>query len=240
MIPGFEDGIIGMKEGDEKEININFPDDYHAEDLKGKPVMFKIKVNEVLDTNLPELNKEFFEKVGIEVETIEDFKKDLEDKLQKDLDVTLKRKIKERVFDALEILNPIEIPAAMVSAEADNLRKAAAQQMGMDVSKITDADLPLENFNENATKRVRLGVILNKIIEDKQMKSQDEMVKELIEERASGFKDPEQYKNWIYSSEEQLKNMESLALEEQVTEFLINEAKAEDENLNFEEVMTMS
>jgi trigger factor len=72
------------------------------------------------------------------------------------------------------------------------------------------------------------------------MKSQDEMVKELIEERASGFKDPEQYKNWIYSSEEQLKNMESLALEEQVTEFLINEAKAEDENLNFEEVMTMS
>ena len=240
MIPGFEDGIIGMKEGDEKEININFPDDYHAEDLKGKPVMFKIKVNEVLDTNLPELNKEFFEKVGIEVETIEDFKKDLEDKLQKDLDVTLKRKIKERVFDALETLNPIEIPTAMVSAEADNLRKAAAQQMGMDVSKITDADLPLENFNENATKRVRLGVILNKIIEDKEMKSQDEMVKELIEERASGFKDPEQYKNWIYSSEEQLKNMESLALEEQVTEFLINEAKAEDENLSFEEVMTMS
>ena len=98
----------------------------------------------------------------------------------------------------------------------------------------------LENFNENATKRVRLGVILNKIIEDKEMKSQDEMVKELIEERASGFKDPEQYKNWIYSSEEQLKNMESLALEEQVTEFLINEAKAEDENLSFEEVMTMS
>jgi trigger factor len=240
MIPGFEDGIIGMKEGDEKEININFPDDYHAEDLKGKPVMFKIKVNEVLDTNLPELNKEFFEKVGIEVETIEDFKKDLEDKLQKDLDVTLKRKIKERVFDALETLNPIEIPAAMVSAEADNLRKAAAQQMGMDVSKITDTDLPLENFNENATKRVRLGVILNKIIEDKEMKSQDVMVKELIEERASGFKDPEQYKNWIYSSDEQLKNMESLALEEQVTEFLINEAKAEDENLSFEEVMTMS
>ena len=178
--------------------------------------------------------------MGIEAETIEDFKKDLEDKLQKDLDVTLKRKIKERVFDALETMNPIEIPTAMVSAEADNLRKAAAQQMGMDVSKITDADLPLENFNENATKRVRLGVILNKIIEDKEMKSQDEMVKELIEERASGFKDPEQYKNWIYSSEEQLKNMESLALEEQVTEFLINEAKAEDENLSFEEVMTMS
>jgi trigger factor len=227
MIPGFEEEIIGMKEGDEKEININFPDDYHAEDLKGKPVMFKIKVNEVLETNKPKLDKEFFTKTGIEVETLEDFKKDLQEKLQKDLEVTLKRKTKERVFDALETLNPVEIPSAMVSAEADNLRKAAAQQMGMDIEK-------------NSTKRVRLGVILNKIIEDKELKSEDKLVKELIEERASGFKDPEQYKNWIFSNEEQLKNMESLALEEQVTEFLISEAKTEDENLSFEEAMTMS
>ena len=240
MIPGFEEGIIGMKEGDEKEININFPDDYHAEDLKGKPVTFKIKVNEVLETNKPKLDKEFFTKTGIEVETLEDFKKDLQEKLQKDLEVTLKRKTKERVFDALETLNPVEIPSAMVSAEADNLRKAAAQQMGMDIEKISDTDLPLDGFTENATKRVRLGVILNKIIEDKELKSEDKLVKELIEERASGFKDPEQYKNWIFSNEEQLKNMESLALEEQVTEFLISEAKTEDENLSFEEAMTMS
>ena len=240
MIPGFEEGIIGMKEGDEKEININFPDDYHAEDLKGKPVTFKIKVNEVLETNKPKLDKEFFTKTGIEVETLEDFKKDLQEKLQKDLEVTLKRKTKERVFDALETLNPVEIPSAMVSAEADNLRKAAAQQMGMDIEKISDTDLPLDGFTENATKRVRLGVILNKIIEDKELKSEDKLVKELIEERASGFKDPEQYKNWIFSNKEQLKNMESLALEEQVTEFLISEAKTEDENLSFEEAMTMS
>ncbi len=240
MIPGFEEEIIGMKEGDEKEINISFPDDYHAEDLKGKPVMFKIKVNEVLETNKPKLDKEFFTKTGIEVETLEDFKKDLQEKLQKDLEVTLKRKTKERVFDALETLNPVEIPSAMVSAEADNLRKAAAQQMGMDIEKISDTDLPLDGFTENATKRVRLGVILNKIIEDKELKSEDKLVKELIEERASGFKDPEQYKNWIFSNEEQLKNMESLALEEQVTEFLISEAKTEDENLSFEEAMTMS
>ncbi len=240
MIPGFEEGIIGMKEGDEKEININFPDDYHAEDLKGKPVTFKIKVNEVLETNKPKLDKEFFTKTGIEVETLEDFKKDLQEKLQKDLEVTLKRKTKERVFDALEALNPVEIPSAMVSAEADNLRKAAAQQMGMDIEKISETDLPLDGFTENATKRVRLGVILNKIIEDQELKSEDKLVKELIEERASGFKDPEQYKNWIFSNEEQLKNMESLALEEQVTEFLIREAKTEDENLSFEEAMTMS
>ena len=239
MIPGFEEGLIGLKVGDEKDLNINFPDDYHAEDLKGKPVKFKIKVNEVLETSLPELNKDFFSKIGIDAENTEEFKKDLKGKLEKDLEVSLKRKEKERLFDSLEKLNPIEIPSAMVMAESENLRKSAAQQMGMDISKIKDEELPLENFSENATKRVRLGVILNKIIEDNDLKSNPELVKELIEERSSGFKDPEQYKNWIYGNEEQLKNIESLALEEQVTDLLISQSKSEDENLSFEEVMTM-
>ena len=239
MIPGFEEGLIGLKVGDEKDLNINFPDDYHAEDLKGKPVKFKIKVNEVLETSLPELNKDFFSKIGIDVETTEEFKKDLKVKLEKDLEVSLKRKEKERLFDSLEKLNPIEIPSAMVMAESENLRKSAAQQMGMDISKIKDEELPLENFSENATKRVRLGVILNKIIEDNDLKSNPELVKELIDERSSGFKDPEQYKNWIYGNEEQLKNIESLALEEQVTDLLISQSKSEEENLSFEEVMTM-
>ena len=67
MIPGFEEGLIGLKANEEKELNLSFPDDYHAEDLKGKKVMFKIKINEVLKTSLPELNKDFFAKVGIDV-----------------------------------------------------------------------------------------------------------------------------------------------------------------------------
>ncbi len=240
MIPGFEEGLKGLKVNEEKELNLSFPDDYHADDLKGKEVKFKVKINEVLQTLLPELNKDFFTKIGIDAETEEEFKTDLKGKLEKDLEVSLKRKIKERIFDSLEKLNPIEIPSAMVIAESENLRKAAVQQMGMDVSKIKDEEFPLENFKENATKRVRLGVILNKIIEDNDLKSDAEVVKSLIDERSSGFKDPEQYRNWIYGNEEQLKNIESLALEEQVTELLISQSKSEDENLSFEEVMTMS
>ena len=240
MIPGFEEGLIGLKVNEETELNLSFPDDYHADDLKGKKVKFKVKINEVLQTLLPELNKDFFTKIGIDAETEEEFKIDLKGKLEKDLEVSLKRKVKERIFDSLEKLNPIEIPSAMVIAESENLRKAAVQQMGMDVSKIKDEEFPLENFMENATKRVRLGVILNKIIEDNDLKSDAEVVKSLIDERSSGFKDPEQYRNWIYGNEEQLKNIESLALEEQVTELLISQSKSEDENLSFEEVMTMS
>ena len=105
----------------------------------------------------------------------------------------------------------------MVLAEAKNLRNSSAQQMGMDPAKLKDDEFPLETFEENATKRVKLGVILNKIIEDRKIEKNDDLIKELIEERATGFKDPGQYKHWIFGNQEQLKNIESIALEEQVT-----------------------
>ena len=98
----------------------------------------------------------------------------------------------------------------------------------------------LKSFEVNATIRVKLGVILYKILEERKIEKNDEVIKELIEERASGFKDPDQYKQWIFSNEEQLKNIESIALEEQVTELISSEAKCEIEQLSFEEMMSMS
>ena len=240
MIPGFEEGLIGLKSGDKKDLILNFPEDYHAENLKGKETLFKIEVNEVLNTQPAELNEEFFTQAGIPPSSKEDFRSNLKKQLEKDLKVTEKRKLKERIFDAIEEQNSLEIPSAMVLAEAQNLRNSSAQQMGMDPSKLKDDELPINTFQENATKRVKLGVILNKIIEERKIEKNDEVIKELIEERASGFKDPDQYKQWIFSNEEQLKNIESIALEEQVTELISSEAKCEIEQLSFEEMMSMS
>ena len=239
MIPGFEEGLIGLRSGDKKNLNLKFPEDYHAENLKGKETLFKIEVNEVLNTQLAELEEEFFKQAGIPSKSKEDFRNNLKIQLEKDLRITEKRKLKERIFDAIEEQNVLEIPSAMVLAEAQNLRNSSAQQMGMDPSKLKDEELPINTFEENATKRVKLGVILNKIIEERKIEKNDEIIKELIEERANGFKDPEQYKQWIFSNEEQLKNLESIALEEQVTELISSEAKCEIEQLSFEEMMAM-
>ena len=239
MIPGFEEGLIGLRSGDKKNLNLKFPEDYHAENLKGKETLFKIEVNEVLNTQLAELEEEFFKQAGIPSKSKEDFRNNLKIQLEKDLRITEKRKLKERIFDAIEEQNVLEIPSAMVLAEAQNLRNSSAQQMGMDPSKLKDEELPINTFEENATKRVKLGVILNKIIEERKIEKNDEIIKELIEERANGFKDPEQYKQWIFSNEEQLKNLESIALEEQVTELISSEAKCEIEQLSFEEMMSM-
>ena len=105
MIPGLEEGLIGLKSGDKKDLNLNFPDDYHAENLKGKETLFKIEVNEVLETKPAELNEDFFNQAGIPSKTEEEFKNNLKAQLKRDLEITGKRKLKERIFDAIEQQN---------------------------------------------------------------------------------------------------------------------------------------
>ena len=99
----------------------------------------------------------------------------------------------------------LEIPSAMVLAEAKKFKKLFSPTNGNGPSKTKDDEFPLETFEENATKRVKLGVILNKIIEERKIEKNDDLIKELIEERATGFKDPEQYRQWIFGKSRAIK-----------------------------------
>ena len=239
MIPGFEEQIIGMKALDTKEIEVTFPEDYQAENLKGQKVVFKIKMKEVSEVKLPNLDKEFFKSINMDVESKEDFEKKIEEQLQTDLKANLKTKTKQRIFDTFESSNQIDIPQSMIISEANNLRNNAAQQMGMDTSKLEDDKFPIDNFKDNALKRVRLGVLINKLIEENNIVVDKDTLKKEIEDKSKSYKDPEQYVNWIYGNEEQLKNIESLVLEDKVAEYLENKSKVEEESLSFEEVVSM-
>ena len=239
MIPGFEEQIIGMKASENKEIEVTFPEDYQAENLKGQKVVFKINMKEVSELKLPSLDEEFFKSINMDVKTKEEFDKKIEEQLQTDLQANLKTKTKQRIFDAFENSNQVDIPQSMIVSEANNLRKNAAQQMGLDVSKLEEDQLPIDNFRENALKRVRLGVLINKLIEENNISVDSDTLKKEIEDKSKSFKDPEQYVNWIYSNEEQLKNIESLVLEDKVAEYLENKSKVEEELLSFEEVVSM-
>tara|TARA_X000001036_G_scaffold302954_1_gene282012 strand:- start:5207 stop:6502 length:1296 start_codon:yes stop_codon:yes gene_type:complete len=239
MIPGFEDQIVGMKADDFKEIEVTFPEDYQAENLKGKKVIFNITVTEVSKMVMPELNEEFFKSIGMEVKTKDEFETKIKEQLQNDLEANLKSKTKQRIFDAFESSNKIDIPNSMIIAEANNLRKSSAQQMGMDHEKLEEGQLPIDGFKENALKRVRLGVLINKLIEENDIKVDSDSLKKEVEAKAKSFKDPDQYVNWIYGNEEQLKNVESLVLEDKVAEYLEIKSKIDEEELSFEEVVSM-
>ena len=238
MISGFEDGLIGLKKGDKKTLELTFPEDYGKSDLAGKPVNFDTEVNEVLSSKLPELNEEFFKSTGIEADGIETFKKEVRTKLEEDLVNILSGKIKQSLFDALLEANEFEVPSSMIDSEVSNMKQDTARRMGMDPKDMNPDLFPDETFTGEATKRVKVGILLNKIIEDRELKPDADKVKEIIEERAKNYKDPQQVINYFYSDDEQLRNIESISLEEQVVDSIKLEAKSSDENVSYEDCVS--
>jgi len=238
MIEGFEDGLIGLKKSDNKDLNLTFPEDYGKTELASKKVVFNVEVKEVLKPKLPALNEEFFKSTGLEAKNTNEFKKEIKNKLAEDLKNLLENKSKSSLLDSLREAHAFEVPSAMIESEVNNMRQNAARRVGMDPKDMNEDLFPKETFLEEAKKRVSVGVILNKIIEEKGIKADGERVRKMVEDRASMYKEPQQVVNWFYSNEEQLRSIESISLEEQVIEILLSEANAVEEELTYEECVT--
>ena len=238
MIQGFEEGLIGLKKSDKKDLELTFPEDYGKKDLASKEVVFSVEAKEVLKPKLPALNEEFFKSTGLVAENLEEFKKEIETKLQEDLENLIKNKSKVSVLDSILEANVFEVPSAMIESEVNNMREDAARRVGMDPKDLKEDLFPKETFEEEAKKRVSVGIILNKIIEEKSIKADGERVRKIIEDRAAMYKEPQQVVNWFYSNEEQLRSVESISLEEQVVEILLSEASAVEEELTYEECVS--
>ena len=150
----------------------------------------------------------------------------------------MRGKVKQSLFDALIEANDFQVPSAMIDSEISNMKQDTARRMGMDPKEMKEDLFPNETFSEEATKRVKVGILLNKIIEDKEIKPDADKVKEIIDERAKNYKDPEQVVNYFYSDDEQLRNIESISLEEQVVDVLMAEAKSIEESISYEDCVS--
>ena len=236
MIPGFEDGIVGCIAGDSKDVEVSFPEDYHVDDLAGKPAVFKIIVNSVSEPTKPELDDEFFKQFGIEEGGLEAFQADIRDNMEKELQRAIKQRIKSQVMDGLIETTEIEVPKALVDSEIDRMRQGAIQQYGGNDS-IDPSLLPAEMFEKEASRRVTLGLIVKAVVESSSVTSDEEKVKKTIEEMASAYEDSEQVINFYNSNEQQLSQIRNMVLEDEVVELLLDQAKVEDVRMTYEEVM---
>jgi len=236
MIPGFEDQIVGAKKGEEKTITVTFPEDYQAENLKGKEAEFKIAVQAVEVSELPELNEEFFKKFGVEASSEEEFRAEVRKNMERELKQAEVRHTKTQVLDGLVEQNTIEVPSALVDQEIGRMQQQAVQQFGggqqMDASM-----LPRELFADQAEKRVKLGLLINAAVEKFSVKADQEKVDALIEDMASTYQDPEQVKEYYKNNQEQLSQLEALAVEEQVVEELLAQAKVSEKESSYEEIV---
>ena len=236
MIPGFEDQIIGMKAGDEGSIKVTFPADYQSEDLQGKEAEFKIKVHTVESATLPELNEEFFKQFGVEADSEETFRVEVRKNMERELKQSIARNTKNQVLDGLLKANDIEIPSALSDQEIQRLKQQAFQQFGGGQEFNADM-LPNEMFKDQADRRVKLGLLINAVVEQFELKADDAKVEALIEDMASTYQDPEQVREFYKSNQEQRSQLQALALEEQVVEAILAQAKVSEKDSSYEEVI---
>ena len=237
MIPGFEDGIVGMKKGDSRDVEVTFPEDYQAEELKGKAATFKIEVTKLERGELPTVDEEFIQSFGVESGDEKDFKAELKEQMQRELSLTLKNINKTKVFDMLLEKNAdTPVPESAIKSEIHTLKHQAVERFGGG-QQFDPHQLPDELFAEQAERRVRLGILLGATVKKLGLAADPDRVRALIDEMAAAYDDAEQVVNFYYSNDENLKQVEALAVEEQVAEKLLESAKAKTIDMSYADVM---
>ena len=238
MIPGFEDGIVGMKPGEEKDINVTFPEDYQVEALKGAAVVFTITLNSAQKQKLPNLDEAFFEKFGVTEGGEAKFREDVKQNMEREKQKAIKNKTKQQVLDGLLEKNPIDVPAALIAGEIEALRNQMVQQYGGAVQNLDMKTLlPDDMFRDQAKQRTALGLLVSEIVTKESMTADKDRVRALVEESAATYADPEQVINYYYENEQLLKNIEAAALEEQVVEFLLGKANVTEVKVAYDEAL---
>ncbi|MFO7550583.1 MAG: trigger factor [Haliea sp.] len=243
MIPGFEDGIVGMQPGEEKTLDLSFPDDYHNEDLRGAAVQFAVKLNSIKELTPAPLDDELFRLYGVEEGGEEQFRKEVAENMSRELKNAVNNKVKQQVMDAVvEAHKALEVPRALVAQEIDALRGQMFQQFGgaapegLDLKSI----LPDDMFRDNAERRVKLGLILSEMISKHGLKADPAKVRSTIEELAATYQDSEEVVNWYYGNPEQLASVESKVLEDSVVEKLLEDANITEQACTYQEAIAQA
>lgn len=243
MIPGFEDGIVGMQPGEEKTLSLSFPDDYHNEELRGAAVEFAVKLNSIQALTLAPLDEELFKLYGVEEGGEEQFRKEVAENMSRELKNAVNTKVKLQVMDAVvEAHKALEVPRALVTQEIDALRGQMFQQFGgaapqgLDLKSI----LPDDMFRDNAQRRVKLGLILSEMIGKHGLKADPAAVRATIEEMAATYQDSDEVVNWYYGNPDQLASVESRVLEDSVVEKLLEEASITEQACTYQEAIAQA
>ncbi|VTU07072.1 trigger factor [Actinobacillus indolicus] len=234
MIPGFEEGIVGHKAGEQFDINVTFPTEYHAENLKGKAAKFAITLKKVENTVLPELTEEFVKKFG-SAKTVEELRAEIKKNMQRELKNALTARVKNQVINGLLANNDIEVPASAVAEEVDVLRQQAVQRFGGKPEMA--AQLPAELFEADAKRRVQVGLLLSSVITSNELKVDEDRVKETIAELASAYEQPAEVVEYYAKNPRLTDNIRNVVLEEQAVEAVLAKAKVTEKASSFDEVM---
>lgn len=237
MLPDFENAVEGSKAGESKTFDLAFPADYHAPDLAGQTVQFEITVKQIQAPKLPELDTEFAKGMGIADGDVTKMRTEIEANLKREVKRRIEAKLKDQVMDALIKSTPISIPSALLENEIQRLMQAARQDMEQRGMKIKDMPIQPEWFADQAKRRVTLGLILAELVKSEKLHATPEQVRAMVEEGAQSYEQPEEVIRWYYAQPQRLQEVEGVAIENNVVDWVLSKAKVTDKAAVFDELM---
>jgi trigger factor len=233
-IADFEQGLVGLKAGDEKVIDVRFPDDYPVAKVAGKDAKFEVSVARVEDQHLPELDDEFFKIFGVKDGGVEAFRTEVRANMQRELDRTVRSRLKQNVMERLREANEVELPQALVAQEIHSMQHDAARRMGItDHSRLP----PKEPFEEQARMRVALGLIINQLIRQEKIEPDPQRVDARIDEMSAEHEEAEKVAQYYRSNPELKAQVEMMVLEDQVVDWLLERTNIKDTKTSFSKLM---
>ncbi len=237
MLPDFEKAVEGAGSGESKTFDLTFPADYFAKDLAGQTVQFEVTVKQVQAPKLPEINAEFARSMGIADGDVAKMRAEIEANLKREVKRRIQGKVKDQVMEALIKANPISTPNALIEMEIQRLMQAARQDMEQRGMKVADMPIQPEWFADQARRRVVLGLILAELVKSEKLQPTPEQVRAMVEESAQSYEHPEEVVRWYYAQPQRLGEVEGIAIENNVVEWVLGKAKVTDKAAVFDELM---
>ena len=237
MLPEFEAGVLGLKEGESKDVEVNFPADYHGKDVAGKTAVFTITVHNVAEPELPEVDADFAKALGIADGDVAKMREEIKKNVAREVKRRVDARNTDAVMAALRSAHSFDLPEVFVKDEAQRLADEMKQnfaQQGLDASSF---DLPADMFTERAEQRVALGLLLPTLVEKFKLQATDEQVKAIIADVADSYEDPQEVMDWYFEDRSRLAGPTNLAVEANVVDYVLGKAQVTEKALSFEEVM---
>jgi trigger factor len=239
MLKEFEDAVRGMKSGESKTFPLAFPQDYHGKDVAGKQADFMVTVKKIEAANLPEVNEALAKSLGIADATVEGLRADIKKNLEREVKFRLLAKNKAAVMDALVSKAELDLPKSSVQSEVDRMVESARADLKQ--RGIKDADklpVPDDMFRPQAERRVRLGLVVAELVRNNDLHAKPEQVKTHVEELAASYEKPADVVRWYFSDRQRLAEVEAIVIENNVTDFVLSQAKVVEKAVSFDELMS--
>ena len=234
MLPQLEQGLIGAAPGEQRIIDVDFPADYRATELAGKRASFKVDVKTVEEPSLPELDEEFCKAFGVTEGGIDKLREDVAANMRRELDQTLRNRNKTAVMEKLYQTNPIDVPNALLESQIRDMQIEGMRRAG---AKDASQAPPREPLVEPARRRVALGLLFNDIIRREHIVLDPARSNARLDEMVGAYGDGAALKRAYLQNADAMRQVESLALEDQVVDWVLAHAKVQEKGATFKELM---